>query len=220
MLENKIENISLFRKYYFIKFCYSCINTIINIDPIINTCLHFSLNRQLTMYSTGCVPKVMKYISLSHLYRLRHIRTSWIKCGGLSTSQYTKHQSVPNIGCVRIADLIHPCFETTSRRTMENSLSRKVLVEIISKRPSTSQIHKNVTHVRNLLNYDYRISVRLLADTLKIPKTVMYRFVTVELNMWKVCAKLVLKLLTNEKNTNRVLIASELKVVWKSNLII
>lgn len=54
--------------------------------------------------------------------------------------------------------------------------------------------------------------VRLLADTLNIPKTVVHRIVTDELNMRKVCAKQVPKLLTNEQKANWVLIASELKV--------
>lgn len=81
-----------------------------------------------------------------------------------------------------------------------------------SGRPSTSQIDKNVSRVRNLLNVDRRMSIRLLADTLNIPKTVVHRIVTEELNMRKVCAKLVPKLLTDEPTANRVLIASELKL--------
>jgi hypothetical protein len=53
------------------------------------------------------------------------------------------------------------------------------------------------------------MSVQLLADTVNIPKTVVHR--SYELNMQKVCAKLVPKLLTDEQKANRVLIASELK---------
>jgi hypothetical protein len=55
------------------------------------------------------------------------------------------------------------------------------------------------------------MNVRLLADTVNIPKTVVHRIVTDKLNMRKVCAKVVPKLLTDEQKTNRVLIASELK---------
>lgn len=80
-----------------------------------------------------------------------------------------------------------------------------------SGRPSTSQTDENVTRVRDLLNTDRRMTVRLLADTLNIPKTVVHRIVMDELNMRKVCAKLVPKLLTDEQKANRVLIASELK---------
>ena len=80
-----------------------------------------------------------------------------------------------------------------------------------SGRPSTSQSDENVTRVRELLNADRRMTVRLLADTLDIPKTVVHRIVTEELNMRKVCAKLVPKLLSDKQKADRVLIASELK---------
>ena len=80
-----------------------------------------------------------------------------------------------------------------------------------SGRPTTSQTDENVTRVRDLLNSDRRMSVRLLADTVNIPKTVVHCIVTDELNMRKVCAKLVPKLLTDEQKAKRVLIASELK---------
>lgn len=83
--------------------------------------------------------------------------------------------------------------------------------DLRSGRPTTSQTDENVTRVRDLLNSDRRMSVRLLADTVNIPKSVVHRIVTDELNMRKVCAKLVPKLLTDEQKANRVLIASELK---------
>jgi predicted ATP-dependent protease len=43
-----------------------------------------------------------------------------------------------------------------------------------------------------------------IADTLSIPKTVVRRIVTDELNMRKVCAKLVPKLLMDEQKANRI----------------
>ena len=42
--------------------------------------------------------------------------------------------------------------------------------DLRSGRPTTSQTDENVTHVRDLLNSDRRMSVRLLADTVNIPK--------------------------------------------------
>lgn len=56
------------------------------------------------------------------------------------------------------------------------------------------------------------MSVRLLVDTLNIPKTFVHRIFMDELNMRKVCAKLVSKLLTDEQKAIRVLIVSKLKV--------
>ena len=73
--------------------------------------------------------------------------------------------------------------------------------DLRSVRP-TSQTDENVTRVRDLLNSDRRKSVRLLADPVNIPKTVVHRIVTDELNMRKVCAKLVPKLLTDEQKAN------------------
>jgi transposase len=43
-----------------------------------------------------------------------------------------------------------------------------------SGRPSTSKSDKNVSCVRDLLNTDRRMSVRMIADTLSIPKTTVH----------------------------------------------
>lgn len=40
-------------------------------------------------------------------------------CRGLSPSQCTKGQFFPSTNCVRIADLMHPCFQI--QRTIENT---------------------------------------------------------------------------------------------------
>ena len=80
-----------------------------------------------------------------------------------------------------------------------------------SGQPSTSQTDEKVTRVRDLLNTDRQMTVQLLANTPNIPKTVVHRIVMDELNMRKVCTKLVPKLLTDEQKGNQVLIASELK---------
>nr|XP_012152451.1 PREDICTED: putative uncharacterized protein FLJ37770 [Megachile rotundata] len=45
-------------------------------------------------------------------------------------------------------------------------------------RPSTTTTADNVTRVRELLNSDRRLSVRLMADMLNIPKTQVYGIVT------------------------------------------
>ena len=66
-------------------------------------------------------------------------------------------------------------------------------------RPATSHGDATVARVRELLNADRRMSVRLLGDTLNISKSVIHRIVTDELQMRKVCAKLVPKVLTGSR---------------------
>lgn len=79
-----------------------------------------------------------------------------------------------------------------------------------SGRPTSSRIDKNVSRVNELLNSDRRMSVRMIAETLNIAKTTVHDIVTINLQMRKVCAKLVPKLLTADQKMNRVTIAREL----------
>lgn len=71
-------------------------------------------------------------------------------------------------------------------------------------RPSTSTNTDNVTRVRNVLNSDRRLSIRLIAQMLNLPKSVVHDIVTVHLNMRKVCAKMVPKVLTDDQKLRRV----------------
>jgi septation ring formation regulator EzrA len=79
-----------------------------------------------------------------------------------------------------------------------------------SGRPSTSTTDDNVARVRAELNSDRRLSVRMIADNLNIPKTIVHELVTEKLNMRKVCAKLVPKVLTDDQKNHRVTVATEL----------
>ncbi|GFU02435.1 protein GVQW3 [Trichonephila clavipes] len=45
-------------------------------------------------------------------------------------------------------------------------------------RPSTSKTNQNVSRVRNLLNSDRRMSIRIIADELSIPQTQVFEIVT------------------------------------------
>ncbi|KAJ8948152.1 hypothetical protein NQ318_009240 [Aromia moschata] len=60
--------------------------------------------------------------------------------------------------------------------------------------PSTSSSDDNVKRVRDLLNTDRRLSVRLISDTLDITKTIVHEIVSKSLGMRKVCTKLVPKI--------------------------
>ncbi|KAJ8956624.1 hypothetical protein NQ318_013977 [Aromia moschata] len=71
-------------------------------------------------------------------------------------------------------------------------------------RPSTSSSDDNVKRVRDLLNTDRRLSVRLISETLDITKTIVHEIVSESLGMRKVCAKLVAKVLTDDQNARRL----------------
>jgi hypothetical protein len=77
-----------------------------------------------------------------------------------------------------------------------------------SGRPSNSKSDKNVSRFRDLLNTDRRMSVRMIEDTLSIPKTTVHDIVTDNLHMRKVCAKMVPKLLTDDTQEQLLVLQS------------
>jgi len=77
-------------------------------------------------------------------------------------------------------------------------------------RPSTSRTENNVARVKAVLDRDRRLSVRLMAEEVGLPKTDVHRIITEDLHMRKICAKLVPKNLSDEQKDNRVLVSREL----------
>ena len=73
-----------------------------------------------------------------------------------------------------------------------------------------SHTSDNVAMVKAVFDSDRRLSVRLIADQVGLPKSIVHEIVTTELQMRKVCAKLVPKILTDEQKENRVSISPEL----------
>jgi len=67
-----------------------------------------------------------------------------------------------------------------------------------------------VAKVKAVLDADRRLSIRLIADQVGLPKSIVHEIVTTELQTRKVCAKLVPKVLTEEQKENRVSISREL----------
>uniref|UniRef100_T1HI66 HTH_48 domain-containing protein n=1 Tax=Rhodnius prolixus TaxID=13249 RepID=T1HI66_RHOPR len=59
----------------------------------------------------------------------------------------------------------------------------EVADEARSGRPSTSRTDDKVTRVRDLLNKDRRMSVRLMSEQLNLPKTDVHRIVSEDLAM-------------------------------------
>lgn len=71
-------------------------------------------------------------------------------------------------------------------------------------RPSTSSSDENVERIRACVLKDRRLTVRMIADELSIPKTIVHEILTQNLEMKKLCAKIVPKLLTPEQKAKRV----------------
>lgn len=84
-------------------------------------------------------------------------------------------------------------------------------------RPSTSRTDDNVTRVRQLLNSDRRMNVRLMSELLNLPKTIVHEIVSEDLAMRKICAKLVPRVLTDAQKQHRVEVCEELKQLCADN---
>jgi hypothetical protein len=67
-----------------------------------------------------------------------------------------------------------------------------------------------VAKVKNVLDFDRRLNIRFITDQVGLPKSIVHKIVTTELQMRKVCAKLVVKVLTDERKENRVSSSREL----------
>uniref|UniRef100_A0A8D8U2F0 Mos1 transposase HTH domain-containing protein n=1 Tax=Cacopsylla melanoneura TaxID=428564 RepID=A0A8D8U2F0_9HEMI len=72
------------------------------------------------------------------------------------------------------------------------------------RRPVTSKTDHNFQRVRNVLNSDRQLSVRMIADQVAIDKMTAHTIITEELGMRKICAKLVPKVLTDDQKQRRV----------------
>ena len=62
--------------------------------------------------------------------------------------------------------------------------------------------------VKAVLDRDRRLNVRLITEEVGLPKTDVHRIITEDLHMSKICAKLVLKNLSDEQKDSRVLVFS------------
>ncbi|GFW95483.1 protein GVQW3 [Trichonephila clavipes] len=78
-----------------------------------------------------------------------------------------------------------------------------------SGRPTTARTEENVDRVRGILRTDHRLSIQQIADTLHMSTFAVHGIVTEDLQMRKVCAKLVPKVKQDQKEL-RVLRCQEL----------
>nr|XP_050030238.1 protein GVQW3-like [Dermacentor andersoni] len=79
-----------------------------------------------------------------------------------------------------------------------------------SGRPTTTTTDENVDRVREVLRSDRRLSIQQIADTLYMSTFAVHRTVTEDLQMRKVCSKLVPKVLVEDQKEPRALRGKEL----------
>ena len=79
-----------------------------------------------------------------------------------------------------------------------------------SGRPSTSRNDENLAKVRQVLNSDRRLSVRLIAEMVNLNHETVHQLVTEDLMMRKVCAKLVPKVLSDDQRARRLAVSEEM----------
>ena len=68
-----------------------------------------------------------------------------------------------------------------------------------SRRPSTSRTADNIEVVKQKVRADRRLTVRMIAEELSINKDTVWSIITENLEMRKVCAKVVHKLLSKDQ---------------------
>jgi len=73
-----------------------------------------------------------------------------------------------------------------------------------SGRPATSRTEENITKVRQIVRENRRLTVRSIAEQVNIDRETVRKFLTEDLDMRKVCAKMVPKELTEEQKQSRV----------------
>ena len=73
-----------------------------------------------------------------------------------------------------------------------------------SGRPSTSRTDKNVERVRQKVRSDRRLTVSMIADELGMNSESLWRIISEDLGMRKICAKMVPRLLKEGQNEWRV----------------
>ena len=66
-------------------------------------------------------------------------------------------------------------------------------------RPHAAVTDDNIEKVRDVIQKDQRLGVRAVAEEVNLDRESVRQFLREELNMRKVCAKMVLKLLSDEQ---------------------
>ena len=79
-----------------------------------------------------------------------------------------------------------------------------------SGRPSTSRTADNIERLKQMVRADRRLTVRMIAEQLSINKDTVWRIITENLEMRKVCAKMVPKLLSEDQKQQRLAVCQDI----------
>ena len=79
-----------------------------------------------------------------------------------------------------------------------------------SGRPSLSRTEDNVERVRQNMREDRRMTVRMIAYELGINRETVWKIITEDLEMRKLCAKMVAKLLNNDQKDRRLQVCQDI----------
>ena len=79
-----------------------------------------------------------------------------------------------------------------------------------SGRPSTSKTDENVERVRQQVPSDRRLTVRMIADEVGMNSEMVWRIITQDLGMRKICAKMVPRLLDEGQKERRVQVCQDI----------
>ena len=120
--------------------------------------------------------------------------------------------------CVKLGEFATLTYEKLQRTYGEHSLSRahvfrwhksflegreQVEDEPRVGRPSTSKTDDNVERARFLVRSDLRLTLRMISSELNLNWFTVHQVLTQDLDMRKVCTKMVPKNFTNEQKANR-----------------
>ena len=80
-----------------------------------------------------------------------------------------------------------------------------------SGRLSTSRMADNIESVKQMVHADHRLTVPMIAEELSINKDTVWSIITEDLEMRKVCAKMVPKLLVEDQKQQRITVCQDIK---------
>jgi len=119
--------------------------------------------------------------------------------------------------CVKLGESATVTYEKLQMAYGEHSLSRaqvfrwhksflegreQVEDEPRAVRPSTSKTYDNVERMRSLVRSDRRLTLRMISSELNLNRFTVHQMITQDLDMRKLCAKMVPKNLTTEQKAN------------------
>ena len=94
--------------------------------------------------------------------------------------------------------------------SVTNACLESVTDDPKSGRPANVRTDENIERLRDMISSDRRLTIRIIAEELNMTKESVRSILTQDLNMRKVCAKLVPRLLNEEQKKLRLNTALEI----------